>query len=129
MEAALADPGVALVLDLPPTMGVQLAAEVIERRLAHVVLVLPRWPHTHAVLPCEALVQTLIATAPGDTEPLNPNVVFVLDGERQRSLSDRPPGDAHIDNRYALSASDLPPLARLRSAGIRRLVKVTSAPV
>src|SRR5579864_5129486 len=42
----------AVVVDLDPLVGVELAAEASQRRLAHVVLVLPRWPHANAVLPC-----------------------------------------------------------------------------
>src|SRR5690242_17918704 len=45
--------GTAMVVDLDPLLGVALAAAA--SRTAHVVLVLPRWPHADAVLACEAL--------------------------------------------------------------------------
>jgi hypothetical protein len=124
VEAALRG-GTAMVLDLEPVLGVRIAAEVSRQRLAHVVLVLPRWPHADAVLATDRLASTLIATAPqlsaGDARS---NVVFVLDADREASIR-RPPKDQRVDNRYALSVGDLPNLATLRAAGIQRLVKVT----
>jgi hypothetical protein len=124
VEAALRN-GTAMVLDLEPVLGVRIAAEVSRQRLAHVVLVLPRWPHADAVLATDRLASTLIATAAqlsaGDSRS---NVVFVLDAEREASIH-RPPEDGRVDNRYALSVGDLPNLATLRAAGIQRLVKVT----
>jgi hypothetical protein len=113
-----------MLLDLEPTLGVRLAAEISQRRLAHVVVVLPRWPHALAVLPSEALVAALLQTATQLNAAELTNVVFVLDAERQRSVT-RPANDARIDNRYALSPNDLPNLATLRAAGIRRVMKVT----
>jgi hypothetical protein len=115
----------AVVLDLEPVLGVRLAAELSRQQLAHVVLALPRWPHADAVLATDRLASTLVATAArlsagGDRS----NVVFVLDGERQTSLR-RPLKDRRVDNRYALSLADLPNIATLRGAGIRRLLKVT----
>ena len=128
MEAALAQGDTALVLDLEPTLGVRVAAQISQRRLAHVVLVLPRWPHPQAVLPPQALLAALLRTAEQLTgqDVQNSNVVFVLDGVRQRSV-ERATNDARVDNRYTLSPHDLPNLATLRAAGVRRLVKVMSS--
>jgi hypothetical protein len=117
----------ALVLDLEPVWGVQVAAAISHRGLANVVLVLPRWPHHDAILPCDGLVAALVAAS----RQLRPgycgsNVVFVLDGERTRSIR-RPPGDSRVDNRYDIAPHDLPDLRTLREAGVQRVIKVTAA--
>lgn len=117
----------AIELDLEPCLGVQIAAELNHRGLGHVVLVLPRWPHPQAILPVEPLLQTLI----GASKRLNPtqqrtaNVVFVIDGDRKLSLPKRPADDPRVDNRYDISAADLPNLSALRRADITRIVRVT----
>jgi len=114
----------AVVVDLDPLVGVELAAEASQRRLAHVVLVLPRWPHANAVLPCGALAETLVTCSTLLTDSAtSTNVVFVLDGERRTAVRRRF-SDPRIDNRYDLALGDLPGLARLRAAGIKRVVKV-----
>jgi len=127
VEKVLHTAGTAMVVDLEPCLGVRLAAEIYRRGLAHVVLVLPRWPHAEAVLPTNDLLATLLATsrglAPAEGATRN-NVVFVLDGERQRRIR-RPANDVRVDNRYPLLAADLPPLRVLRTAGIQRVVKLT----
>jgi len=124
VEEALRD-GTALILNLEPVLGVRIAAEVSRQRLAHVVLVLPRWPHADAVLPTRELIATLVGVSPRlRAAESGASVVFVLDAEREASVG-RPPGDARVDNRYALSVGDLPNLATLRAAGIQRLLKVT----
>jgi hypothetical protein len=115
-------------VDLEPVMGVYVASELSRRELAHVALVLPRWPYLHAVLPVETLISALI----DESRRLKPlahsgNVVFFLDGERALVLPDRPASDRHADNRYRLSARDLPNLATLQRAGIRRVLKVARA--
>ena len=115
----------AVVIDLEPILGVTAAVNVSARGLAAVVLVLPRWPHAEAVLPTVGLVDTLVDGANTlRTKPGAANVVFVLDGERARSIR-RPAGDPRIDNRYDVSAGDLPNLRQLRAAGIHRVVKVS----
>jgi hypothetical protein len=126
LASSLSVDGTAVALDLEPVLGVRVAAEVSRQRLAHVVLVLPRWPHADAVLPTDALISTLMATLPRlSAAGVHSNVVFVLDGEREGSIQ-RPPGDQRVDNRYALAVGDLPNLATLRAAGIRRLIKVST---
>jgi hypothetical protein len=115
--------GTALVVDLDPLVGVALAAAA--SRTAHVVLVLPRWPHADAVLPCETLTATLVQKATHLSAYAGSNVLFVLDRERNKSVS-RPIADPRVDNRYELGPNDLPNLQTLRAAGIQRIVKVTS---
>jgi hypothetical protein len=114
-----------MILDLEPVLGVRLAAEVSRQQLAHVVLVLPRWPHAQAILPTRELIAALVGESPRlRAAESSAGVVFVLDGEREASVR-RPAGDPSVDNRYALSIGDLPNLAILRAAGIQRLIKVT----
>jgi hypothetical protein len=127
LAAGLADvlsaAGTAVVLDLEPSEGVRLAADANRLGLAHVVVVLPRWPHAEALLPTDELIATLVGTAQKVQPISSTNVIFVLDAERERSLR-RPASDQRVDNRYALPVGDLPGLAALRSAGIQRVVRV-----
>lgn len=117
----------AIIVDLVPVMGVILAATASQSGLAHVVLVLPRWPHADAVLPCGELMGALVASSRWLTEPVDPpHVMFVLDGERRESTP-RPHGDPRADNRYNVAAGDLPNLKALRAAGIQHIVKLTRA--
>jgi hypothetical protein len=123
----LTDDGTAIVLDLDPVLGIQVAARLNARGCAHVVLVLPRWSYAQAVLPVDGLLNCLIREskrlAPGQTRG---NAVFVLDAERGNSIH-RPVHDRRADNRYRISAADLPNLASLRDAGIRRVIKIANA--
>jgi hypothetical protein len=125
IESLANDPTLFLV-DLDPLLGVHVAAALNRRHLAHAVLVLPRWPYRDAVLPVDNLLHALITQSRRLTPTALPHVVFVLDADRQRSIR-RSSRDGRADNRYRLSASDLPPLAALRRAGIQRLVKVAYA--
>jgi hypothetical protein len=121
--------GVLLVIDLEPILGVHVAALLSQWRLAHGVLLLPRWPYRQAVLPVDGLMHALLTQARRlsiNDEPL-PNVAFVLDAERTRSLSRRPAHDGRADNRYRLVAADLPDLANLRARGIGEVRKVSGA--
>jgi len=127
LDEALREPGTALVIDLEPTLGVAMAARASEQGLAHVVLLLPRWPHADAALPTNALVTALRHGARTLTDTPKKNVVFVLDGERRLTLPHRPTGDHRVDNRYDITAGDLPTLAELRQAGMRRVVKIIRA--
>jgi hypothetical protein len=143
---SLAGAPTALVIDLDPVVGIHIASALNQRALACAVLIVPRWPHLDAVLPSEALIGTLVA----ESRRLRPcrqarHVVFVLDGERSKSIR-RPalaqrlapvaqglapvaqglaPGDARIDNRYDVAVGELPSLRHLRSAGIERIVKLS----
>jgi len=119
--------GTAVVLDLEPVVGVEVAARLNRDRIAHPVLVLPRWPYAEAILPFERLLDSLTAgarllTTPGERLA---NVVFVLDAERNTPVPRRTAMDRRADNRFRLSTGDLPTLRDLRSGGIGRVVKVT----
>jgi hypothetical protein len=130
LERTLRQPGTLILLDLEPTLGVQVAAELSAKGLAHPVLVLPRWPYTEAVLPTQRLTEALVHAAnrlPDNVSRLE-NVVFVVDGERNRVLHARPPDDPRADNRHTLSIFDLPNLATLRARAVRRIVRVVHTP-
>ncbi len=118
--------GTAVVLDLDPLVGVELAARLNGERIAHAVLVLPRWPYAEAVLPFGRLLVNLTAGARLLGRPMDrlPNVVFVLDGQRNLPLPGRSAADRRADNRFRLSSADLPTLADLRAGEISRVVKV-----
>jgi hypothetical protein len=117
---------VCVVLDLEPTLGVLIAARLNQWELANVTLVLPRWPYGEAVLPVDQLVHTLVTRASTLTTDNYPNVVFVLDAERNKNLQDRSPRDHRADNRYRLPPFELPNLADLRARGIRHVLKVST---
>lgn len=117
--------GTAILLDLEPILGITIAAHINATRLAHAVLVLPRWAYSEAVLPVNTLLWTLVDTSGALSNHIEmTNVVFVLDAERNQQVV-RPKRDPRADNRYALSAGDLPNLARLQERGIARVVKIT----
>jgi len=125
LASIFGDAPTAVVIDLDPVVGAHLAADLSARGLADVVLVLPRWPHADAVLPTEELTRALVDESKrlGPCKPAR-HVVFVLDGERTRSIR-RTAGDPRVDNRYDLAVGDLPNLRQLRAAGIQRVVKLT----
>jgi hypothetical protein len=115
----------ALVIDLDPLIGVRLAASLSARRLADVVLVLPRWPHAEAVLPVDDLISALVHESRRlEVCQAAQHVVFVLDRDRAGAVR-RQAGDPRVDNRYELAVGDLPNLRELRAAGIERVVKVS----
>lgn len=126
LRPALAGRGTALVVDLEPVLGVQIAARINEMELAHAVLVLPRWPYDEAVLETHQLVNVLIEESDRLRPAENPSssVVFVLDAQRSCGLSKRPLKDRRADNRYALTAADLPNLTRLRERGVHNVIKL-----
>lgn len=112
-----------LVLDLPPTLGAAAAALLAERGVAHPVLHLVRWPYPMAVLPTRPLLDVLLQLA--EALPANlraQSVAVVLDGERDLPASGRSALDRRVDNRYEISAEELPDVASLRAAGIARAV-------
>ena len=126
LSESLRTDGTALLLELEPSLGVQVAARLHQQQLAYVVLVLPRWPHAGAILPIDQLVATLVVESrrlASKTEKFR-NLAIVLDSERQQRIN-RPANDPRIDNRYRVSEGELPKLTELRSAAIRRVVKVT----
>jgi hypothetical protein len=101
------------------------AAQLNRRHIAHAVLVLPRWPYAEAILPVERLIANLVHQSQklGGRADL-PNVAFVLDAQRNRPVPHRPSTDPRTDNRYRLSAGDLPDLAALRRARLHRVLKL-----
>ena len=128
LRAALgAAGGTAIVLDLEPLVGVEVAARLNSERIAHPVLVLPRWPYAEAILPFDRLLDALTAGARLLTRSAErlANVVFVLDAERSTPVPRRTAVDRRADNRFRLSSGDLPMLRDLRAGGIGRVVKVT----
>jgi hypothetical protein len=126
LAGALRQGGVLVVIDLEPILGVHTAALLNEWGLANGVLVLPRWPYRHAVLPVDGLLYALVdLTRRLASEQDLPNVAFVLDAERARPVANRSARDERADNRYRLAASDLPNLAALRAHGISRVLKLT----
>jgi len=117
----------ALILDLEPVLAVGIAARLNQRRLANAVLLLPRWPYQHAILPVDELLHILVSQATLLTGGQLVNVAFVLDAERNRPIAHRSRQDKRADNRYRLNVADLPNLAALRARGIDRVVKVCAA--
>lgn len=126
LAIALSRGRTATVLDLDPLIGIRVAAQLYEDRLAHAVLVLPRWPYAEAVLSVEGLLATAIAESRRLAHGADlANVVFVLDADRNRPIPARSARDRRADNRYRLGPADLPRLADLRRAGIDRVVKIS----
>ena len=125
----LADaPSTLLLLDLPPDLGVRIAAALYRADLAHPVLLIARWPYAAAVLETDALRMLLEAEArtfPAPRARLR-HVSFVLDAERA-SPTRRPTNDPRADNRYVVSPNDLPNLAVLRARGIHSSLKLSHA--
>jgi hypothetical protein len=121
------DHGTLLLLDLEPVLGVNVAAQLNQWRMANAVLVLPRWPYHQAILPVDGLLGALVSLARRlSREAALPNVVFVLDAHRTRPVPHRSASDPRADNRYRLLVSDLPDLQALRARGIRRVAKISS---
>jgi hypothetical protein len=117
--------GILWLLDLEPSLGVHVAAELNVRRLAHPVLLLPRWPYARAVLRSDQLAWALLDEVPRLTRGDRlPNVAFVIDAQRGQLVPDRRDDDPRADNRHTLSIFDMPNLATLRARGIRRIVRV-----
>jgi hypothetical protein len=127
LTSSLDQSGTAIVLDVEPILGIHIAARLNQRRLANAVLLLPRWPYQHAILPVDGLLDSLVSRATGLTDGEWTNVAFVLDAERNRALVRRTGHDERADNRYRLTAADLPNLAALRARGINRVVKLSTA--
>jgi hypothetical protein len=122
---ALGGPGTLVVIDLEPLQGIQVGAYLNRLRLAHVVIVLPRWPYAKAILPVDGLIHALVTESRRLVrDEALPNVAFVLDAERTRSIPNRSVTDRRADNRYRLSKADLPNLAALRARGIRRVLRL-----
>ena len=126
LEASLpGNGGTAVIADLDPLLGVNVAAHLNQLQLANAVLVLPRWPYDEAILPITEMVAVLIQTSQTLKATAASNVVFVLDAERKRSIRNRPESDPRADNRYDLTLADLPNMKTLRAAGVQRIIKLS----
>ena len=125
LAPSLREPGTAIVIDLEPGLGVHVAARLNQLHLANAVLLLPRWPYEHALLPVDGLLHGLVSLSTRLVAEDLPNVAFVLDAERSRVEPHRASNDERADNRYRLTVADLPNLAALRARGIRRVVKLS----
>ncbi len=115
-----------VVLDLDPVSGIHVAALLSHQRLAHILLLVQRWPYVEAVLPTAELTRALVDAATLlNPDPTAKNLVVVRDAGRSAPIA-RHPHDPRADNRYTLSLSDHPRLADLRVRGITRVVRIVS---
>ena len=89
------------------------------------VLTFNNWPAQREIVPAEETLAALVSM-----EPRRPNVtgrpVFLLDAWRL-AFRDEPPNDDRTDNRYMLTAADLPAADMLLSVGIRRVLYVVES--
>jgi hypothetical protein len=89
------------------------------------VLTFNNWPARREIVPAEETLAALVSL-----EPRRPRVagrpVFLLDAWRL-AFRDDPPDDDRTDNRYMLTAADLPAADVLLSAGIRRVLYVVES--
>jgi hypothetical protein len=135
----------AVFLEAPPRLALATGVRLSQQGWAAVPMI-GRWPVRHALLPVEHLVNWLAAAPPapqieagaktGD-HPLahgatqgpslaqadHPPVCFLLDGERDRTVS---PAvlRTRFDNRYEYGSFALPPAAHLRRGGFTRVLWV-----
>lgn len=114
-----------LVLDLPPAVGVRIAALLATQGLCAPVLRVDRWPYAEAVLTVPPLLGALLSGADGlSGRVAGPHVAVVLDGERGTPLPVRPRGDRRADNRWSLLGDELPDGASLRDGRLVRVLDV-----
>ena len=114
------------VVDLRGAASVAFAATLKRqaREMVAPVLTFNNWPASDEVVPAEEALAALVSWHPGATETAdNARPVFVLDSWRLAFRFD-PVEDDTTDNRYMLSAGDLPDAAALRAQGITRVVYV-----
>lgn len=121
LDATAKGERVAVFVDLPavPTLAM---APVLCQRGIHPAPIIQRWVAEHAILPCEALVDTLITVSwqlmrPGQSR----GAAFLLDGDRAGPLRFRADGTAparRFDNRYEYPICRFPLPGFLRSDGI-----------
>jgi hypothetical protein len=96
------------------------------RALSPVSLVLTfnNWPAENEVVPAEETLAALVAMPPqlpASWVPTTP--VFLLDSWRL-AYRDAEPADGAVDNRYVLTAADLPDAATLKARGVEQVVYV-----
>lgn len=90
------------------------------------VLTFNNWPAPHEVVPAEETLAALVTMRPrpinaADPTELSARPVFLLDAWRL-AYRDAQPDDEAFDNRYALTAADLPSAAVLTAQGIQQVI-------
>jgi hypothetical protein len=121
--------GVWLILDLPGTQSVTLAARLIAGGYQP-VCTFDHWPHPVGVLKPEKILAQLLRYASG-VRPLRASLtpssppVWICDRDRLGGGPGRP---KEFDNRYYLDDSILPAPEILRSAGIQHILCVVPSP-
>lgn len=90
------------------------------------VLTFNNWPAPHEVIPAEETLSALVTMRPRPLNPADPGElaarpVFLLDAWRL-AYRDVQPDDEAFDNRYTLSAADLPSAQLLSAQGIRQVI-------
>ena len=119
-ERWLGRPDVLLLLDLPSTLSVRLAARLGPYGVSPVLLLL-QWPEPGALVTVPDLPSLLLSQAAVRPARSDDQYAFVLGAERTRPAS---PSDLalHFDNRYTLGLLDLPAPRRLREEGVLGVV-------
>ena len=119
-----------LVLDLRGAASVAFASALVRMSKQPVapVVTFNNWPNDRGLVPAEETLAALIALPPrrtlsGDAEAVP---VLLLDAWRLAFRFDAPPDDV-VDNRYALTPSDLPDAETLRAHGIARVIYVVES--
>jgi hypothetical protein len=118
------------IVDLRGAASVAFGATLSQAAREQVSLVptFNNWPAEDELVPAEETLSALATMAPRlPDEAAGPSrPVFLLDAWRLAYRFDDP-GDDTYDNRYILSASDLPDVETLRAHGIRRVLYVVAS--
>jgi hypothetical protein len=117
-------PNTLWMVDLRGAASVTFGATLSHRAQVPVapVLTFNNWPAENEVIPAEETLAALVAMPPRLPGPWEPAVpVFLLDAWRLAYREGEPP-DGAVDNRYMLTAADLPDAATLRARGIQQVV-------
>ena len=126
---AWVDAGVWVILDLPGTQSVPLAARFVLAGFQP-VCTFDHWPHPQGLLHPELILAQLLRFAPvigrarTTLAPGNPPV-WICDRDR---LGTRPGQPHEFDNRYFLDDSLLPGPEALRRSGIRQIICIVAEP-
>lgn len=125
--AAGVPPGTLVVVDLRGAASVAFGAELSRVSSLPVSLVptFNNWPADDEVVPAEETLAALLAESPRLPDPAAQSTtpVLLLDAWRLAFRFDEP-DEGTVDNRYALTPSDLPDATLLRAQGIRRVLYV-----
>jgi len=119
------------VVDMRGAASVAFGTELSSLAHAGAVSLVPtfnNWPARDEIVPAEETLAALATRSPPlpDFAGQATQPVFLLDAWRMAHRHDQPSDEAY-DNRYALSAGDLPDAAALRARGIRRAVYVVES--